>query len=92
MDTSRITEEITARFDEMNARFSARFPHLAELAENNPLRDLEKNLKALLAGAAGKCGLVSREEFEIQRESLNKALEKISGLEHRLATLEDERS
>ena len=88
MDTSRIAEEITAKFDEMNARFSARFPHLAELAENNPIRDLEKNLKALLAGAAGKFGLVSREEFEMQRELLSKALEKIAELEHRLATLE----
>jgi BMFP domain-containing protein YqiC len=83
MDTSRITE-ITAKFDEMNARFSACFPHLAELAENNPIRDLEKNLKALLVSTAGKCGLVSREE-------LDKALEKISELEDRLAALEAER-
>ncbi|MDR1229297.1 MAG: accessory factor UbiK family protein [Azoarcus sp.] len=74
MTTPRLIDEIGAR--------------LSELAAGTPLRDFEKTLKALAAGAFSRLDLVSREEFEVQRELLAKARERLAGLEARVATLE----
>jgi BMFP domain-containing protein YqiC len=63
---------------------------LSAFAANNPARDLEKNLKALLTAAFGKLDLVSREEFELQRELLARANAKLAELEARVAALEAE--
>ncbi|GHT84018.1 hypothetical protein AGMMS49960_10800 [Betaproteobacteria bacterium] len=72
----------TPRFiDEIGSR-------LSELVANSPARDIEKNFKAVLAGAFDKLDLVSREEFEVQRELLVKAHERLSALEARVAELE----
>ena len=43
---------------------------LSELAANSPARDIEKNVKAMLGSALSKLDLVTREEFEVQREVL----------------------
>ncbi|MDR1662170.1 MAG: accessory factor UbiK family protein, partial [Azoarcus sp.] len=67
--------------DEIGAR-------LSELAEGTPVRDIEKNLKALAASAFSKLDLVSREEFEVQRELLAKMRERLAELEARVAALE----
>ncbi|MDR1064066.1 MAG: accessory factor UbiK family protein [Azoarcus sp.] len=74
MTTLRLINEIGAR--------------LSELAAGTPLRDFEKNLKTLAAGAFSRLDLVSREEFEVQRALLAKALERLAGLEARVAALE----
>ncbi|MDR0703132.1 MAG: accessory factor UbiK family protein [Azoarcus sp.] len=72
----------TLRFvDEIGARLSG-------LAEGTPIRDIEKNLKALAAGAFSRLDLVSREEFEVQRELLARARERLAALEARVAALE----
>jgi BMFP domain-containing protein YqiC len=81
MATPRFINEIGTKLDEVGAK-------LSELAANSPARDVEKNFKAVLAGAFGKLDLVSREEFEVQRELLAKANERLSALEARVAELE----
>lgn len=63
---------------------------LSELAASNPARDFEKNAKALLSSAFGKLDLVTREEFDIQREVLANARQKLVELEERVAALESE--
>ncbi len=63
---------------------------LSELAASNPARDFEKNAKALLGSAFGKLDLVTRDEFDIQREVLANARQKLVELEERVAALESE--
>ncbi|MDR2031580.1 MAG: accessory factor UbiK family protein [Azoarcus sp.] len=74
MSTLRFVDEIGAR--------------LSELAEGTPLRDIEKNLKALASGAFSRLDLVSREEFEVQCALLASACERLAALEARVAALE----
>lgn len=65
---------------------------LSELAANSPARDIEKNVKAMLGSAFGKLDLVTREEFEVQREVLAQARQKLAELEARVAELEGRRT
>lgn len=53
-----------------------------------PAADLEKNLRALLASFFARLDLVTREEFDIQRQVLLRTREKLTRLEARLAELE----
>jgi len=80
-ESPRFIEEIAAKIDEIGARLSG-------LAANNPARSLEKNVKAALACATSKLDLVPREEFEIQRDLLLKALDRLAELEARVTALE----
>lgn len=61
---------------------------LAELAANSPVGDIEKNARALLGSAFSKLDLVTREEFDIQREVLAQTRQRLADLEHRVAELE----
>lgn len=63
---------------------------LSELAASSPARDFEKNARALLGSVFGKLDLVTREEFEVQREVLAHARQKLVELENRVASLESE--
>lgn len=72
-------------FDEIGAK-------LSELAAKSPARDIEKNVKAMLGSAFGKLDLVTREEFEVQREVLAHARQKLAELEARVAELERSRA
>lgn len=65
---------------------------VSELLANSPAKDLEKNARALLASGFSKLDLVTREEFEVQREILGRTREKLAELEHRVAHLEAELS
>jgi ubiquinone biosynthesis accessory factor UbiK len=68
--------------DELAAR-------LAEMATSNPAKDLEKNARALLAGAFARLDLVTREEFDVQSEVLRRARARVAELEGRVAQLEE---
>ena len=63
---------------------------VSELLANSPAKDLEKNARALLASGFSKLDLVTREEFEVQRDVLARTREKLAELEHRVAHLEAE--
>jgi ubiquinone biosynthesis accessory factor UbiK len=67
--------------DDMSARLSA-------LMANTPAADIEKNLRAMLGSLFGKLDLVTREEFDVQREVLLRTREKLAQLEARVAQLE----
>ena len=61
---------------------------LAEMAANNPAKDLERNFRGMLASAFARLDLVTREEYDVQAQVLARAREKLSALEARVAELE----
>jgi ubiquinone biosynthesis accessory factor UbiK len=67
----------TKFFEEMSSK-------LNEAVANSPAKDFEKNARALLAQGFSKLDLVSREEYEVLAQRLEK-------LEARIATLEAKR-
>lgn len=67
--------------DEINAKVS-------ELISQSPAKDLEKNMRALLAAMFARLDLVTREEFDVQQEVLKRTREKLTQLEERVAELE----
>ena len=56
-----------------------------------PAADIEKNLRTLLIAQFAKFDLVTREDFEIQKELLARAQARLAQLEARLAELEEKR-
>jgi len=70
--------------DEMSARVSS-------LLAGTPAGDVEKNMRAALAGLFAKLDLVTREEFDVQREVLTRTREKLTALEARVSELETRR-
>jgi len=70
-------------FDELSNK-------LSELAAASPARDLDKNIKALFSSALGRLDLVTREEFDLQREMLEHTRTKLTELETRISQLESE--
>ncbi len=61
---------------------------IKEILDSSPLKDADKNIHALIEGAFTKMGLVSREEFEVQTEVLQKTQKKLKFLEEKLVELE----
>jgi hypothetical protein len=74
MIKQKFLEEISAR--------------LSEVMAASPVKDIEKNLKAVLAGGLAKLDLVTREEFDVQAQVLAHTREQLQELEQRLAKLE----
>lgn len=67
--------------DEINEKVKA------ALAQG-PAADLDKNLRAMLGGLFSRLDLVTREEFDVQREVLLRTRTKLDALEKKLAELE----
>mgnify|MGYP006290413225 CR=1 FL=1 len=61
---------------------------IRELLANTPAADMQKNLRALLQSVFARLDLVTREEFDVQREVLARAREKIAALETQVKALE----
>ena len=61
---------------------------IGRVIESSPVRDIEKNIKALLQSGLQRLDLMPREEFEIQAEVLLRSREKLEALETRVAELE----
>jgi ubiquinone biosynthesis accessory factor UbiK len=74
MADTRLFEEIDRRMKDILAR--------------RPAADLEKNLRALLQSAFSRLDLVTREEFDVQREVLARTRAKLAELEAKLLELE----
>ena len=68
-------------FEELSSRLSA-------LIAASPAADIEKNARALLSGFFARLDLVSREEFDIQAQVLQRTREKLKALEERVSRLE----
>jgi BMFP domain-containing protein YqiC len=71
-------------FEELSAK-------LNEAANSGPAKDIEKNVRALLAQGFSKLDLVTREEFDIQAQVLVRAREQLTALEARVTELEARR-
>jgi BMFP domain-containing protein YqiC len=71
----------TKPFDEIAAR-------IGKAIESSPAKDIEKNVKAMLASSLARLDLVPRAEFELQANVLAKTREKLDALERRLAEIE----
>ncbi len=56
--------------------------------DTSPAKDLDRNLKALLQSGLSRLDVVTRAEFELQREVLARTREKLEALEARVAALE----
>ena len=69
-------------FDEIAAR-------IGKAMESSPAKDIEKNVKAVLASGLARLDVVPRAEFEVQAQVLLKTREKLEALEKRLAELEE---
>jgi BMFP domain-containing protein YqiC len=67
--------------DELSAR-------LKEAVEASPVKDVEKNLRAVLTSVFSRLDLVTREEFDIQRQVLARTRAKLDALERKLAEME----
>ncbi len=61
---------------------------VSQLAAQSPARDLEKNARALLGGLLGRLDVVTREEFDVQKELLTRTRARLEALEARVAELE----
>ena len=74
MIKEKLLEEATARMREVIAA--------------SPARDVERNLKAAIAGWLGRLDVVTREEFDTQAQVLARTREKLDALEARLSRIE----
>ena len=74
MLNQKIFEEIGAKINETIAA--------------SPVKDIEKNIKAMMASTFSRLDLVTREEFDVQQEVLVRTREKLVQLEERLSRLE----
>ena len=69
-------------FDEIAGKISAAIAA-------SPAKDVEKNVRALMAGTFARLDLVTREEFDIQAQVLLRTREMLKALEERVARLEN---
>jgi BMFP domain-containing protein YqiC len=69
--------------DELNDR-------MRQVFAQSPAADLERNLRAMLAALFARLDLVTREEFDVQRQVLLRTREKLAILESRVSELERE--
>ncbi len=67
--------------DEINAKVS-------EVLQNSPAKDIEKNVRVLLASAFTRLDLVTRDELDVQQEVLQRTREKLMVLEGKVSELE----
>ena len=68
-------------FDELSKRLSA-------IIAASPAADIEKNVRALLSSFFVKLDLVTREEFDVQAQVLQRTREKLQALEARMTEME----
>ena len=61
---------------------------LKSVLAQSPAADLERNLRSMLGAAFARLDLVSREEFDIQREVLARTRTRLAELEKQVAALE----
>jgi len=71
----------TKFFEELDRR-------MKDVLARSPAKDLERNLRALLTSAFSRLDLVTREEFDVQREVLARTRAKLEVLEAQVAELE----
>ena len=61
---------------------------ISEVLQQSPAKDIEKNMKAMLNQGFSNLDLLTREEFDIQSEVLQRTRARLEALEARVAELE----
>ncbi|MEN3353365.1 MAG: ubiquinone biosynthesis accessory factor UbiK [Betaproteobacteria bacterium] len=61
---------------------------MRQVFEKSPAADLERNLQAMLISLFARLDLVTREEFDVQRQVLLRTREKLARMEAQVAELE----
>ena len=54
------------------------------ITKNSPLKEAKNNLRSVIQSKLDEFNLVSREEFEVQKEVLRKTREKLEDLEKKI--------
>ena len=54
------------------------------ITKNSPLKEVKNNLRSVIQSKLDEFNLVSREEFEVQKEVLRKTREKLENLEKKI--------
>ncbi len=67
-------------FEDINAKIS-------EIIAASPAKDIEKNMKAMMMAMFARLDLVTREEFDVQMQVLQRTREKLDALEARMAQM-----
>ncbi|MGH8751023.1 MAG: accessory factor UbiK family protein [Burkholderiales bacterium] len=65
---------------------------VSEVLAQSPAQDIEKNIRAMLASLFARLDLITREEFDVQREVLARTRQKLAELEAKLAEIENKKS
>ena len=65
---------------------------VSELLAASPAKDVEKNMRAMIASFFSRLDLVTREEFDIQAKVLARTREKLDAIEARIAEMEKQAS
>ena len=73
---------------DMNSFFTDLQSKINQAIESSPAKDIEKNVKSMMAQGFSKLDLVTREEFDIQNQVLAKTRAKLEALEQRVSELE----
>ncbi|SDV48263.1 accessory factor UbiK family protein [Chitinasiproducens palmae] len=70
-------------FKDMQARID-------DLLRNSPIKDVERNVKAVLNQGISKLDVVTREDFDVQAQVLARTRQRLEELERRVALLEQQ--
>ena len=57
---------------------------IQSITKNSPLKEVKSNLRSVIQSKLDEFNLVSREEFEVQKEVLRKTREKLEDLEKKI--------
>ena len=57
---------------------------IQSITKNSPLKEVKNNLRSVIQSKLDEFNLVSREEFEVQKEVLRKTREKLEELEKKI--------
>lgn len=71
-----------------NAWFEEFQKNISDLIAKSPAADIERNVKAMMSQTFSRMDLITREEFDVQAQLLQRALQRIADLERKVQTLE----
>jgi len=67
-----------------NAWFDEFQKNVSDLIAKSPVADIERNMKAMMTQTFSRMDLVTREEFDVQVQLLQRALQRLDALERRI--------
>lgn len=62
--------------------------NISEMIAKSPAGDIERNVRAMMTQTFTRMDLITREEFDIQKELLERFVERVTALELRIQALE----